>query len=55
MGKKHSRHGKSMVIDFSDFPHAMGFVEFSRTVGNVQGSPCISHMLKYTIRWESNG
>ena len=51
------KYGYRMVIDFSDFPHTMGFVEFSRTVGNLQGNPCISHMLfpKYTIRWESNG
>ena len=55
IGQKHPCHGRSMVIDFLDFPHTMGFVEFSRTVGNVQGKPCISHMLKYTIRWESNG
>ena len=50
-------YGYCMVIDFSDFPHTMGFVQFSRTVGNLQGNTCISHMLfpKYTIRWESNG
>ena len=51
------KYGYRMVIDFSDFPHTMGFVQFSCTVGNLQGNPCISHMLfpKYTIRWESNG
>ena len=55
MGKKHPYYGKSMVIDFPDFPHTMGFVAFSRTVGSLWGNPRISHMLKYTLRWESNG
>ena len=55
MGKKHPYYGKSMSISFSDFPHTMGFVAFSRAVGNLWGNPCIPHMLKYTIRWESNG
>ena len=55
MGKKHPYHGKSMSIHFPDFPHIMGFVAFSRTVGNLWGNPCISHMLKYTIGWESDG
>ena len=44
-----------MSIDFPDFPHTMDFVAFSRTVGNLWGNPYISHMLKYTIRWESDG
>ena len=55
MGKKHPYCRKSMSINFPDFPHTMGFVGFSHTVGNLRGKPCISHMLKYTIRWESNG
>ena len=45
MGKKHPYHGKSMSISFPDFPHIMGFVAFSRTVGNSWGNPCISHMI----------
>ena len=44
-----------MVIDFPDFLDTMGFLSFSCTVGNLWGNPCISHMLKYTIRWEPNG
>ena len=44
-----------MVIDFPDLPLTMGFVAFSRTVGNLWGNPYISHMLKYTIGWESDG
>ena len=42
-----------MAIDFPDFSPTIGFVAFSRTVGNLWRNPCISHMLKYTIRWES--
>ena len=55
MGKRHPYCRKSMSINFPDFPHTTGFVGFSHTVGNLRGNPCISHMLKYTIRWESNG
>ena len=35
--------------------HTMSFVAFSCTMGNWWGNPCISYMMKYTIRWESNG
>ena len=45
MGKKHPYYGKSMIIDFPDFPHTMGFVAFSRTVENLWGNPCTSHMM----------
>ena len=55
MGKKYPHYGKSMSINFPDFLNIMGFVTFSRTVGNLWGNPCISHMLKYTIGWESDG
>ena len=55
MGKRHPCCRKSMSINFPDLPHTTGFVGFSHTVGNLRGNPCISHMLKYTIRWESNG
>ena len=55
MGKKHPYYGKSMSINFPDFPHTMGFAVFSRTVGNLWRNPCISRMLKYTIGWESDG
>ena len=40
MGKKHPCYGKSMSINFPDFSHTMGFVAFSRTVGNLQVNPC---------------
>ena len=55
MGKKHPYYGKSMIVDFPDFPHTTGFVPFSRTVWSLWGNPYISHMLKYTIGWESDG
>ena len=55
MGKKHPYYGKSMVIDFPDFPHTMDSVAFSRTGGSLWGNPCISQMLKNTLRSESNG
>ena len=55
MVKKHPYYGKSMVMDFPDFPHTMGFVAFSHTVENLWGNPYISHMLKYNIGWESDG
>ena len=32
-----------------------GFVTFSRAMGNWWGNPYISHMLKYTTGWGSNG
>ena len=40
---------------FPRFTHTKGFVAFSRTMRNWWGNPCISHMMKYTIGWESNG
>ena len=55
MGKKHLHYGKSMSINFLDFPHTMGFVAFSRTKANLWENPYISHMLKYIIGCESNG
>ena len=55
MGKRHPYYGKSISIDFPDFPHTMGFVAFSRNVENLWGNPYISHMLKYNIGWELDG
>ena len=37
-GKQHPYYGKSMIIDFPDFPHTMRFVAFSHTVGNLWGT-----------------
>ena len=45
MGKNHPYYGENMSINFRDFPYTMGFVAFSRTVGNLWGNPCISHMM----------
>ena len=55
MGKKLPYYEKNMVIDFPDFLRTMGFAAFSCTVESLWGNPCISHMLKYTIGWESYG
>ena len=48
-GKKHPYYGKSMSINFPDFRHTMIFVAFSRTVVNLWGNPCISHMMTLVI------
>ena len=48
-------YGKSMSTSFPCSPHTMGFVAFSRTMRNWWGNPCISHIMKYIIGWESNG
>ena len=32
-----------------------GFAAFSYAMGNWWGSPCISHKMKYTTGWETNG
>ena len=55
MGKNHPYYRKNMSTNFAGSPHAMGFVTFSHTMGNRWGNPCISHMMKYTIGWESDG
>ena len=39
--------------NFPGFP--LGFVTFSRAIGNSWRNPSISHMMKYATRWESNG
>ena len=46
MRKKHPYHGKSMSINFPDFPHTMDFVAFSHAVGNWWENPCISHIMR---------
>ena len=33
MEKNHPYYGKSININFPDFPHAMGFIAFSPSVG----------------------
>ena len=55
MRKKHPHYGKSMSTNFPGSPHTMGFVTFSSTMGNWYGNPCISHIIKFIIGWESNG
>ena len=55
MGKDHPCYGKSMSTNFPGSPHTKGFVAFYSTMRNLWGNPWISHMLKYTIGWESDG
>ena len=54
-GKNHPYNGKSVSMNFPGSPHMMGFVAFSRTMKNWWGNPCISQMMKYTIKWKSYG
>ena len=53
VGEMYPYYGKSMSTNFPGFP--LGFITFSRAMGNSWGNPCISHMMKYTTRWEANG
>ena len=38
-----------------NFPHLMVLAVFFHVMGNQWENTCISHLLKYTIRWESDG
>ena len=55
MGKNYLCYGKGISTNFPGSPHWKGFVTFSHTMRNWWGNPCISHMMKYTIGWKSNG
>ena len=44
-----------MSTNFPVSSHTVSFVAFSRTMRNWWGNPCISHIMKYTIGWESDG
>ena len=44
-----------MGTNFPGFPTSMDFAVFSHAMKNGLGNPWISHMMKYTIAWESNG
>ena len=46
MGKKHPYYGRIMSTNFLGRPHTVGFVAFSRTMGNWWENTCISHMIK---------
>ena len=41
--------------NFPNFPHSMVLAVFSQVMGNYWENTCISHVMKYTIKWESNG
>ena len=45
--KRNPYSGKSMMTNFSDSPHTMGFVAFSCTMGIKWQTPCISHMMRF--------
>ena len=63
-GKKHPYSGKSMSTNFPGSPHTIGFLGYYwepicqifliRWVW-LWENICISHVLKYYIKWESNG
>ena len=54
-GKKDSYFGNCMGTNFPCFPQLMGFTAFSHAIGNYEKTHALSHMMKYTIGWESNG
>ena len=54
-GKKHLYYGKSRGTIFPGFAHLMVFAEFSHAIGYWSENQCISHIMKSTIGWESNG
>ena len=55
MEKKRPFYGKSMSTCFPGPPRKMDFVGFFRAMENWWENSWISHMLKYTIEWESDG
>ena len=46
---------KSIGTDFPAFPHSTDLPAFSHTMENWWENACISHLMKYTIGWESAG
>ena len=44
-----------MNIYISGLHHGVGFPTLSHAMGNLLGKPCVSHVMKYTIGWESDG
>ena len=50
-GEKSSILGKSMSTNFPRSPHTMGFVAFSRIVGNLWGNPYNS--IQWTVNMEN--
>ena len=53
VGEMQQYYEKSMSTNFPDFPQ--DFVTFSPAMENWWGNPCISHMMRYTTGWESDG
>ena len=44
-----------MGTNFPGSHNSMDFAAFSYAMGNWWGNSCISHIIKYTIGWGSNG
>ena len=55
VGKKNPYYGKSMNINFLDFPYTVGFVAFTHSMRYWCENQRISHVVKYTIEWELYG
>ena len=54
-GKKVPIIWEKYVNQFPRFSPYNGFCCIFLHYGKLKGNPCISHMMKYTIRWESDG
>ena len=52
---KHPCYEKCIGTNFPDFHYLMCFATFSHAMGNWVGNLCITHVMKYTVGWESNG
>ena len=55
MEKKHPYYRDCVRANFPGFSCLMGFAAFFDAMGHWWENPCISHMKKSNIGWESNG
>ena len=55
MEEKYPYFGETIGTNFPGSPNLMNLAALSHAMGNWSGSPCISHIMKYTIECESNG
>lgn len=46
---------KSMGTNFPASSNRMSFAGFSHAMGSLWANPCISHVMKHTVGWESDG
>ena len=54
-GKKHPYYRKVWTPISQVIPIQWVLLQFFHAMGNWSGNPCISNVIKYTTRWESNG